>query len=218
MPVTFPRDMPTLGIAQQTFEPQRQQVTAPERSGRFVSVDVGPPLWAAEWTCPPMSAADFAEWRAWLNSLRGAARMFYGRDRSRRFPLLYPSGFGGLTRAGGGAFDGTATSWSVDGTRSLLTLNGMPASFQLRAGDYVGFLWSTNTRRSLVRAQETATANGSGVLVVEVEPFVPLVTPGGATATLDQPACLMRLTDFDADIDASVIGRVSFKAIQHLEA
>jgi hypothetical protein len=211
--------MPALGIASQSFELQRQQLSAPERGGRFVSVDIGQPLWSAEYATPALTEAQFSEWRAWLSSLRGSSRMFNGRDRSRRYPLLYPSGFGSLTRAGGGAFDGTATSWSVDVTRAILTFNGLPASFSISAGDYVGFAWSSNTKRALVRAQENVNANGSGVASFEVEPFVSQVVPGGAVATLDQPSCLMRLLgDSDASYNVSNFGRVSFKAIQHLEA
>src|SRR5690606_38180213 len=124
-------------------------------------------------------------------------RLFYGRDLKRRFPRAYPNGFAGMTRAGGGSFAaGTASSWSVNTSRDVLTLNGLPASFSLSKGDYGGFSWTTSgqQRRHLVRAVEAATANGSGVAVITVEPAVHKVVPSGATARLANPDCLMRLT------------------------
>lgn len=219
MTITFPRDMLSIGFASQAFELQHQVTTAPERGGRIVSVELGPARWVGSWTTNRLGRAEFNALRSWLSSLRSASRLFYGADRLHRWPLAYPAGFTGLNRAGGGAFDGTATGWSVDGTRSTLTLTGLPVGFSVAAGDYVGMTWST-TKRALVRSLETVLANGSGTAVFDIEPSMPLVVAGGAVASFAAPTCLMRLEPGATDASASAdrTGAISFRAIQHLEA
>jgi hypothetical protein len=132
MAITYPRAMLTgIGFGSQKFDLVHQSVIAPTRGGQLVSVELGPARWVGEWQTNRLPEIDFNALRAWLSSLRGSGRSFYGRDRLHSFPFSCPNGFGGLTRAGGGAFDGTATSWSVDGSRSALTLNGLPAGLAL---------------------------------------------------------------------------------------
>lgn len=219
MPVSFPRAMPAIGFGSQSFELVHQTVVAPTRGGQLTSVELGPARWRGEWQTNTLPEVDFHAYRAWLSSLRGSGRSFYGQDRMHRFPTNYPNGFTGLTRAGTAtAFDGTATSWSVDATRATLTLNGLPAALALLPGDYVGFSWST-TKRALVRILEAVTANGSGVAVFDVEPSVPALVPGGAVATLADPTCLMRIEPGSIDASASFTktGQISFRAVQILE-
>lgn len=209
MSLTFPRSMPALGPARQVFEPQRVDYETATSGGRSYGVAAGLPRWRAEWTLAnALTDVQSDEWRAFVASLKGAGREFYGRDVERPYPRAYRTGFGGLTRAGGGTFDGTATSWSQtiasDG-QCLLTLNGLPASFQISMGDYVAFRWTTSSqpRRALVRALEAGTANGSGVLAsLSVEPAIPSVVPGGAVAFLDNPECVMRLVTGETELSA----------------
>lgn len=220
MTLTFPRTMPTRGFAEVEFELRRFDVTAPEQGGRLVSVALGVTgLWKMRVRTATLGMDLFGEWRAFLDSLRGSSRLFYGLDTARRFPITYPSGFTGLNRAGGGSFDGTATSWSVNTPRDDLTLNGLPASFRIKPGDMVGFSWSTS-KRSLHRALEDVTANGSGVATFNVEPPVQALVSGSAVATLAQPTATMRLIPGSVSIASQMhrSGAVSFEALQHLEA
>lgn len=220
MAISYPRPMLSIGFGSQKFEPEHQSTFAPTRGGQGVSVELGPARWRGEWQTNTLSEVDFNAFRSWLSSLRGAGRSFFGQDRLHRFPTNYAAGFGGLVRAGTAtAFDGTATTWSIDASRAALTLNGLPAGFVLVPGDYVGFSWSTN-RRALVRVLEAATASGTGVATFDVEPTVPLVVPGGAVATLADPTCVMRLEpgSTDAAADYQRTGSVSFRAIQIIEA
>lgn len=200
MTITFPRAMPAAGAARQTFEPSRVDYETGTAGGRTYGVTAGFPRWRAEWTLGAgMGTLQSDEWRAFIASLKGASREFFGRDVERPYPRLYPNGFAGLSRAAGGSFDGTATSWSqtiAADAQCLLTLNGLPAGFQMSMGDYVDFRWTTSSqpRRALVRSLENATANGSGVLAgLSVEPAIPSVVPGGATANLANPECVMKL-------------------------
>lgn len=196
MSLTFPRDMPSAGVGEETFEIQRVDYLSPEAGGRLGSMSAGYPLWGGEWALPTKGQARADEWRAWISAQRGSTRLFYGYETARRVPLAYQdSNMLALLRAGGGAFDGKATSWSVNGTRDVLTLNGLPAGLVLTWGDYCGFEWTTSSqaRRSLVRAVESVVANGSGVAAFAVEPPLPLLTSGAALANLYRPSCLMRL-------------------------
>ncbi len=197
MAITYPRSMPADFVGEGlVFEAPPVDFGSPETSGRLGAVQAGFPVWQAVFPiAASIGAAKSDEVRAWLASLDGAKRQFYGADPSRPLPLLYPAGFTGLTRAGGGSFDGTATSWSVDTAGEVVTLNGLPASFRLSIGDYVGFIWTTDgePRRGLARCQEAVTANGSGVAAVTVRPALSSAISDDATATLDHPTCLMRI-------------------------
>lgn len=196
--------MITKGASQQAFEVERVDFHAPEAGGYLGGVQAGFPLWMGEWTIGRLGAAGSDDWRAWVASMRGAQKRFLGRDLARPYPKLHIDGFAGMTRAGGGVFDGSATSWSqsIDSAgNALLTLGGLPVALSLSKIDYIGFRWDAGGapagsywRRALVRVTEGAIANGSGNVTVTVEPPVPTaVVPVGAIAHLDYPACVMSL-------------------------
>lgn len=199
MAIAFPLVMPPGGYASgHQFELERFDFAAPEDSGRIGGITGSPPKWMGVWPLSKAMSLDLSdEWRAWASILRGQQNLFLGVDVARRFPRSYPDGFGGTTRAGGSAFDGSATSWSQTtgaNGNALLTLNGLIAGMAVKRGDYVGFRWSSGQRRALVRAMENGSASGGGALTLTVEPAVDLrVVPNGATAHFDNPACLMKL-------------------------
>jgi hypothetical protein len=210
--VKAPLTMPTHCFNRQQFEVQRVDFSAPEASGRMGGVQSGTPRWAGVWTMPDMLPSKSDEIRAFVADLRGQTRRFLAHDQKRTLPKTYPGGFGGMTRAGGGAFDGAATSWSesINGAGdSALTLNGMPAAFALVTGDYIGFRYTATetsvaglTWHALVRVLVGAVANGSGVLTVTVNPPLPLAVPGGAVAYLDTPKCVMVLLPEQSNLEA----------------
>lgn len=192
------------GIARVTFDIQRIDYAAPEASGRQGGVQAGFPLWIARLEFDRIDAESADLWRAFIDRLRGRIRRFVCYDTARPLPIAHRFGMLDLTRAGGGAFDGSATSWSqaVDTAGdATVTLNGLPAGFQLSVGDYIGFKWDaegadegTFERRTVMRASLPATANASGVAAVVAEP--PLDTdlvPSDAIAHFDKPSCVMQL-------------------------
>lgn len=200
-----PLTMPTQRVGMQQFELQRVDYASPEASGRFGGVQAGFPLWSAVYTLTNQTEDESDDWRAFWSQLRGSVRRFYGYDFARQYPKEYADGFSGLTRAGGGSFDGTATSWTesvnADGDQRV-TLNGLPANFVISKGDYIGFSYTATedavaglTWHFLVRAVEAKTANGSGVLsTLTVEPPLPdWLSSASATAYLNQPKCVMAM-------------------------
>lgn len=222
------------GITRVRFEIQRVDFAAPEASGRQGGVQAGFPLWLARFEMDRIDRDSADLWQAFFDRMRGRIRRFYGLDPTRRFPRSRRFGFTGLVRAGTATpFTGPATSWSqsinADG-EALLTLNGLPAGLVLTPGDYIGFKWdaagspaSTFDRRTMARAVLPATANGSGVAVVTIEP--PLNTslvPSGAIAHLDNPACVMQLVPEESELGPIGAGGIrsgaSILAIQDLRA
>lgn len=187
---------PPRGVAAEHFEIERVDYQTPTTDGRASGVTAGFPLWRARWTIGERIAVSTSEeWRAFVRRCRGVQIPWYAGDRGRPYPLSAPNGFGGLTRAGGGAFDGTATTWSVNAARDQPTLNGLPAGFVLSIGDYVMWRWVTSSepRRSLHCLVEATTASGAGTATLRVEPPLPSLIPGGAVADLAEPVCIMRL-------------------------
>jgi len=193
-PLTFPGT----GASLQSFEPERVDYLAPEAGGRLGGVQAGFPRWRAQWSIGRIGALRSDIWRAWVARLRGAQRAFYAADLARPYPLAHITGFAGMTRAGGGAFDGSATGWSETINADLeseVTLEGMPAELVLSIGDYIDFRWETEgaPRRALIRVVVGAEADGSGDITFKSEPPIPGVVPVDAAAHLDEPACLMKL-------------------------
>lgn len=200
-------DLPDVFYANVEFEPQRVDYGAPEAGGRIGGVQAGFPLWAGGWTVdvagPGDDDAGADALRAFFSGVRGAIRRFVGRDVLRPYPKAHKRGFAGMMRAGGGAFDGSATSWSeiiaADGD-SEVTLTNLPVGLVLGTGDYIGLSWIATeaavaglTWQACVRVVEGGVSDGSGEITVTCEPPVPSAVPAGAVASLDQPGCTMVL-------------------------
>jgi hypothetical protein len=200
MAISYPRSIPE-PIRRVTFN-LKHFVKGSGMGGPVV--DSRDPLWVAEYDTPPLTNLQLVEWRAWWVSLRGGIMPIYGYDPKLPYPVRYPGGVSSLTRAGGGAFDGTATITAI-ATRSI-TLGTLPAGFILTAGDKIGLIHGT--RRSLHMIVESVTANGSGVATVSVEPKIPTtIFSTSSTANLVRPVCRMMVvadswsnpTDIDAE-------------------
>jgi hypothetical protein len=163
-------------------------VTTPfrARAGGVAVVETGGHAWRATFMSPPRyKKDDLLLIKAWFNSMRGGTFNFLAHDAARPYPRNYPSGFGGMTRAGGSAFDGTATVTAV--TTSTIALSTLPANFVLKPADYISLIKSG--KYSLHQIMEAVTGNGAGVATVTVEP--PIVTsvfaPPSLTANLALP-------------------------------
>jgi len=219
------------GIAQVSFEPQRIDYSAPQASGKQGGVQAGWPLWAAQFDIDRSDPASADLWRAFFARLRGRIRRFYAYDTTRRRPLAHRFDLLTLIRAGGGAFNGAATSWSqsidADG-EAAVTLNGLPAGMALSIGDYIGFKWDaagavsgSYERRTLARVVLPSVADGAGQVVATVEP--PLNTnlvPAGAIAHLDDPMCVMQQVTEGSQlgpvVEANILSGATIIAVQDL--
>lgn len=224
MAIAYPRELPSTRIKAVRFEAEPQEAFAPEQGGRFVGVALGPALWEARYATTPPNEVEFSKWRAWLDSLDGAAQPFFGYDARRPLPWNYRSGFAGLLRAvSGAAFDGTTTSWSVNMARDAVTLGAaasqeLPVGFRLIEGDYIGLRWTVSgaSRRSLHRVLEDNAANASGVGTWAIRPHVHPSVPADAVANMNKANCLMRVTTRDREAEHKS-RNIAFEARQSLE-
>lgn len=228
MALSFPRPLPLIGSISGAMDIQRVDLQSPVVGGPAPGVSLGLPRWTLALTLGDADAAETAEWSAWIDSLRGTQRAFFGRDLTRPFPRSCPNGFAGLTRAGGGAFDGTATSWSVNADRDVVTLSGLPAALALTHRDGIMWRWTGaalpgrgSARRALSRCVEPVAASGGGSVAFAIEPPLPAFVPGGAIADLAEPCCVMVQTPDSpglGELDALHSASGSLKAIQDLRA
>lgn len=211
-PLTYPLAMPPVGPGAEQFELQRFDYPS-VTNGAVAGVSAGWPLWKGRWTLgQSISRFQSDEWRALVDSLDGQQKTFLGREYAKALPRAHAQGFGGMVRAGGGAFDGAATSWSVNTDRDEVTLSGLPVGLTLSHADQIMWRWTTGgeARRSLVRVVTPAVADGSGVITVSVRPPLPTVTSSSAVADLVDPCCVMRLVTEETQVgEKDRRGRVS---------
>ena len=228
-PLIMP-DTPS-GIAKVRFEIERVDFAAPEASGRVGGVQAGWPLWMATYDIDRSDPESGDLWTAFFDRLRGRQRLFLAGDPTRNFPKSRPSGFAGMLRAGGGAFDGSATSWSqtfdADNNAKFLCL-GLPTGMTLSPRDLIGFKWDavgspagTYNRRAMTRVVEVKNSDGGGGLNVMVEPPIDTsVVPAGAIAHFDNPRCLMRIIPEKSNLGpigaGGAIGGGNIVAVQDL--
>ncbi len=216
MTITFPRDLPEPhNMRQVRFEPVYSQVRAPTRGGLVQVANVGADLWSARYETAPLRETEAETWKAWLHSLRGGARLFRMWNPLRRYALGYASGYGGLSRSGGGSFDGTANLSAIGGSRDTVTINTLPASFVLAAGDLVSFPLGAG-HQSLHRVIEGGTASVGGSLTVTVEPTVPLGATTSSTVDLVKPWCygVLDPRTVSGPWQVGRVASVSFEAMQ----
>lgn len=166
--ITFPRAIPDeLPIAGLSFFPDPLIEVTPLRSGKLISLDLGPTLWRGRWQSTQMDEEAAGIARAWYDTLL-SSEAFYGYDKIREYPLAYPSGFGGLV-VGTVAFNGTCILSDVATNTIEIDLSDLPVGFVLSHGDYLAFDYGTDSR-ALHRVVAGGTADGSGDLSIEVRP------------------------------------------------
>lgn len=191
MTITFPRDLPAGNIWRDTcrMTPLYAQVAAPTRGGLVQVANIGRDRWGFQFETVPLIEPQAHEVAAWVRSLRGGVRLFKARFPLRDYLIAYPSGYGGMTRSGGGAFDGTATLSAVGATLDTVSLSTLPAGLVFKAGDLLSIAYASGVQ-GLHEVMEPETAGGGGAVTLTVEPTV---LPGfaiGATVRLAQPFCL----------------------------
>ena len=180
MALTFPLPITQffnlLPIEQISFDCPEQNQESQTGKGERMSAELAPMLWTAEIKLGPMMMAETAQIDTLLDVLRAAGRMFFAYDPRRRFPLADPTG----------SILGAAAPViaSMPNARDL-TISGLPAGYQLSAGDYLAFDYGG--RRALHRLVSGGVASVGGVTpVMEV---TPAIRPGAA---LSAPVGLIR--------------------------
>lgn len=203
MAITYPRLIPGGCMSTDTMRLVRTETAAQLVSGVVQVTQLGMPRWKCDYTTKPMRGmAERKMWRAWLDSLEGAMQTFLGHSPMQIWPTAYPRGFAGINRAAGGAFPGQGEVTAI--TTTTITMNGLPASFVVGAGDLLGLI--DDNHYGMHRIMEDVIGNLDGTMTVTVKPFVNLSLFGiGAVVNFAKPKCEMILDpatppDTSADI------------------
>jgi len=217
MAISFPRDLPDPHrLRDAVFTPDHGQTTQPTRGGLVQVANLRPALWRMSFSTVALDQTQAGVWQAWIDSLRGGLNRFKAWDTRQRFSLAHPDGWGNLTRAGGGAFDGTATLSAGDAGASTIVVTDLPDSFIFLPGDYLSFAGAA--AHALHRVVEAVTADGAGAVTLPIEP--PL-KPGFQTGALE-----IEKAYCEAVIDETTLSetqpspftvQISFQAVQAIK-
>jgi hypothetical protein len=191
MPITYPRSLPAFAQAADGDLVLSWQTSGSRtRGGAMTVTDVADPFWDLTWQTGALTLAEKNELSAWWESMRGGGRTFLAHHPKAFWPGAYAleSQVLALTRAGGGAFNGTASITSFPDVRTIAMSSAgasrLPVGFQVLVGDMVGlFKAGSPNRYSLHRVTESATADGTGqILALLVEPFINTTVFAGGVA------------------------------------
>lgn len=212
MAITFPRSLPYEDFIRAKMELATVTTSSRLYGGKTQTQIRGPgQFWRLEAETDWLINAKQRVWQAWFNSLRGGVRTFVSHRPGFPYPRAYPNGFDGLTRDGGGAFDGTASATEI--TATSIEISNLPTSFSLLVGDLVGLV--EDGVYGLFEVAEDATAS-SGVVTVSVEPGVSTsLFTTSAAVHLDRPKAEFILETFDFEETANPTP-VSFVASQRI--
>lgn len=221
---TFPREMPLRSdgfhpFEAATFDIAYVQAKAATRGSIAQVVNLAPDYWVMEFQAHPLNEREGMQYHAWLQSLRGGARLFKAWHPLLEFPQAYADdGWDGLVIAGGATpFAGLGALSEISGGRDEITVGSLPAFFRLLAGDMLS-IPMPGSQRSLHRVMADATASSGGNATLVVEPALPLgiVDSPSPEVLFEKPYCL-------ATVDAGTIRgpwdghghtSVSFRAMQ----
>lgn len=186
----MPIELPKMGFTSTRFDPiVTKDVSYMEgrRSEAMVSMT---PYWVASYSTPTPHLSHMGVADAFMMDIE-AGETFRAFDTTRPRPLEYLKGPLAGTRAGGGVFNGTATITAR--TTTTLTVSGLPATFQFRAGDYVEVRKSA-TLVSLHRIRADAQANSSGIVTLSIRMNLDIgVFTLPLTANFEKPAFLAQI-------------------------
>lgn len=187
--ITFPE---TLYMSRMSWGQRRNDISSRSVFGAQAT-EIAAPIWIVSLDIDRLpDSVDAGEWKSLLMRLRGQTNQLALWDHMRPVPT--------------GTMRGTMVldSDAAQGATSLVIDGDVgQASTTLLAGDLLGL--GTGTTQQVVMVTEDATANGSGVITVNIEPPLRNAFSTGASVTWDKPKALFRRTNSDANWDYSTI-------------
>ncbi len=150
-------------------------------------VEIAAPLWGAALEAEPMNEISSGAWQALLMQLRGQTNQLTLWNIARPVPL--------------GTMRGTMTLniAAAQGDTTLSIIAATQAATTLKAGDLLGL--GSGTTQQVVMVMADATANGSGVISVTIEPPLRNGHLIAAAVTWDKPTVLFRRKQSQASWD-----------------
>lgn len=212
MTITYPRSLPDgVGWVPGTrFNIVRVQDRAPTRGGKQQVVGTGRDYWTMEFFTKMLREPASMAFDAWLDSLRGGARLFHAWHPLREYPQSYSGGFSGLTVAGtSDPFPGYGNLDDVGANLDTIDVSELPDGFLLKAGDMLSFQYSGTS--ALHRIIEDATASSFGIVTLNVEPTVAISYETDVQVSFYRPSCLAVLDEKSIQRILSVGRKGSFQ-------
>jgi hypothetical protein len=214
MAIAFPRTIPDeLGVVGLDFDPDSMDELTPLRSGKTITMNLGPTLWRARYRSDRLTPREIGVVRAWYDTLL-SREAFYGYDHLREYPLAHKGGWPVFDPV----FNGTCKLVAVEENNKEITLGEMPPGITLSQGDYLAFDYNVSDR-ALHRVSAGGTSNGAGLLSVEVRPHLRegFSLDPAATVYLHRAAARMKIVPRSWSCPTERLGGVvTFEAIQTL--
>lgn len=190
--VTFPL---TLKVSESKWSQLRRDLAF---NGPFSSqgTEIDSPLWQVQLTAPNMLEIDSGEWQALLMLLRGQTNQLALWNHGRPAPR--------------GTMRGTMTlnTAAAQGAVTLSIIAATEVAKTLKVGDLLGL--GIGSTQQVVMVTADATANGSGVIAVNIEPPLRYAHLIAAAVTYDKPKALFRRKQSEASWEYANIIAVGF--------
>lgn len=188
---------------------------SPLGSGLIITRELRPPLWTLAGHSRRLKPNTLAAWQARLESLDNGKTQFWGYDRNRYYPILYPHG----AWPTGGSFSGTTSRiLTVNANNKAVALDSLPVGYRGSVGDLLSWTYNS-TQYAMHRVVEAFLANGSGVTPeFEVRPHIRPTASATTAVSVKRPACQMKIVpgSVSTEIDDIGWGTISFQAQQTL--
>lgn len=146
------------------------------------ALEFGVPLWTLELVPPPATERNIGPWKALLLALAGQLNQLEAWDPRRPIPLGTMRGV--MTLSAAAAQGATALS---------ITAGAGQAGKTLLAGDMLQL--GSGATQQVVMVVAGATASGTGVIGVDVQPPLRTAFGAGAAVLWDKPKALFRRAD-----------------------
>jgi len=186
-------ELPTIvGWEECKFDPVVPRSVDRMEGRRTEGVRVGQPYWRASYTPGRLGFLDYGRMDAFMMVAGDGGEVFRAYDVFRPRPIRHDTGkpLSGV-RAGGGAFDGTATLAAINNSLSI-SVSGLPAAFWLSEGDYVEL--RQGNASSLHRIRSDAIATAGGVVTLSIRYALDTQNFGlTAQVRFEKPSCLMQI-------------------------
>lgn len=186
---------PDLPFEEFDLAPINTQEVSPMEDRATETADFGTPYWELKSArTPGLTNAELDIADAFFQEASVGMTVFECPDVYRLRPIAYGGAPLSGVKAGGGAFDGTATLSAVTDSRTIV-VSGLPAGFAVNRSALIE-IRKSSIERSLHRINAAAVANGSGVVTLAIRFALDtsVFTTANSIVNFERPSCLMKLT------------------------
>lgn len=162
-----------------SFRLFRPQLSNPSRGGDSQVIEIGAPLWVAEYKTKGLTRAQRRAWQGFVDSLEGGRFTFLGHDPTRRRPLLMPTGS-----------LGSPIVTQSNPTARTIGMSAWAPNAALSIGDLISYFDGAAWRLHSVTADVAASG---GAITASVQPPPRAFSGQSYAVRAERAACEMRL-------------------------